>query len=90
MVLKRAFRSLNHYRVVTDRYCGYTAEVWRPLWPFWCEIGFCNTSTSIAKAEDICREHASGGIVAKYLGRWTGIYTPKNEPEVPKKERTWA
>jgi hypothetical protein len=51
-------RRFNHYRVVTDKYSDYEAQVWRPLWPFWCQIGF-NTNSTPAGAEKVCRDHAN-------------------------------
>jgi hypothetical protein len=41
-----------HYRVVTDRYLGFEAQV-RYWWsPFWIECGYPNTHPSIEKAVD--------------------------------------
>lgn len=39
------------YRIVTDDFAGYEAQ-WRAwYWPFWTQIGFCNTHPSADAAE---------------------------------------
>lgn len=44
----------NRYRVVTDRYLGYEAQVRYWWWPFWIQCG-CNTHPSLEKAVDHIR-----------------------------------
>jgi hypothetical protein len=55
------------YRIVKDRYCGY--EVQKRVWwlPFWRQVGFCNTHSTVEKAEAFAA--ADVGQVVKYLGR---------------------
>ena len=45
------------YRIVRDNYCGYEVQIWRWYWPFWRELGFCNTHTSFEDAERFARHH---------------------------------
>ncbi len=39
------------YRIVTDNYCGYEAQLWRWWWPFWVQLGGTNTHISVERAE---------------------------------------
>lgn len=62
----------NKYRVVQDTYCGFEAQVkfwWFPI--FWFQlcgsgrgIGV-NTSTTLPRAEQLCRVHAGKGTIYK-------------------------
>jgi hypothetical protein len=68
------------YRVVRDRYLGFTAE-YRPWWsPFWteCDLEFksTNTSDTLEKARAVCanhakhrRQHPAGQVVARFSAR---------------------
>ena len=75
----------NEYRIVRDYYAGYEAQVRRWWWPFWVQIGGCNTRSTVEASERLCRAHARYGNVAKYLGH---ISQPKAEPEVVAKHYT--
>lgn len=55
-----------HYRIVRDHYAGYEVQVRRWWWPFWVQAGFCNTHSSVERAEEWAKAHASG--VIKHLG----------------------
>jgi hypothetical protein len=39
------------YRIVSDRYLGYECQIWRWYWPFWVQMGFTNTHSSIEDAK---------------------------------------
>jgi|LakMenEpi03Aug12_release.lakeMendotaPanAssembly.Ray.scaffolds.fasta_scaffold867282_1 hypothetical protein len=39
------------YRIVKDNCNGYECQVWRLWFPFWVEMNFSNTHTSIEKAK---------------------------------------
>jgi hypothetical protein len=39
------------YRIVGDRYLGYECQIWRWYWPFWVQMGFTNTHSSIEDAK---------------------------------------
>ena len=58
------------YRIVKDNYCGYEVQVWRWYFPFWKQLGFCNTHPSVEKA----RQYIEGlsNQVVEY-------YTPKKK-----------
>jgi hypothetical protein len=47
------------YRIVTDEYAGYEAQVWRWYWPFWSQMGI-NTHKTIEKARDYIDKTAEG------------------------------
>jgi hypothetical protein len=38
------------YRIVKDGFAGYEAQVWRWWFPFWTQIGFTNTHSTIEGA----------------------------------------
>ncbi len=40
------------HRIVTDNYLGYECQVWRLWWPFWVQIGFVNTFSTIEEAKN--------------------------------------
>lgn len=42
---------IKRYRIVKDGYCGYECQVWRLWFPFWVQMGFCNTHVSVEDAE---------------------------------------
>lgn len=46
------------YRIVEDGYAGYEAQFKYWWMPFWKQIGWTNTSSSIERAERICKGHA--------------------------------
>ena len=46
---------LRKYRIVKDGYLGYQCDVWRLWFPFWIQMGFSNTFSSIEKAEEYIR-----------------------------------
>ncbi len=73
------------YRIVADNYAGYEAQYqpaflpgWWPLWTQCCNRtggAGCNTSSSIEKAETLCKSHqlkrlkpARAGKIVKNLG----------------------
>lgn len=45
------------YRIVVDGYAGYEAQVWRWWWPFWTQIGFCNTHPTVSRARLFIERH---------------------------------
>jgi hypothetical protein len=49
----------NKYRIVSDGYAGYEAQVKRWWLPFWVQIGFTNTSSSVERARVVCDNHAN-------------------------------
>lgn len=54
------------YRIVTDGYAGYEVQIWRWWFPFWVQLGFTNTHSTIERAERYARGNAR--TVVKYLG----------------------
>ncbi len=40
------------YRIVKDYYAGYECQIWRLWWPFWCQMDYVNTHSTIEKAKD--------------------------------------
>jgi len=56
----------NKYRIVRDCFAGYEAQVKSWWWPFWREIDFVNTHSTMESAERCAKEHAAGGV--KILG----------------------
>ena len=59
------------YRIVTDKYAGYEAQVWRWYWPFWCEI-WVNTHKTIERA----RKYIDRKAVKRSV-KIIEYYTPK-------------
>lgn len=57
------------YRIVSDRYAGYEVQkrVW--WWPFWRQVGFSNTHSTIERAEAFALGDANR--IVKYLGSLT-------------------
>lgn len=53
----------NRYRVVTDGYSGYEAQVKRWWFPVWMQIAGCNTSSTLDRAKRWIERHKSGGVV---------------------------
>lgn len=56
----------NRYRIVTDKYLGYEAQIRRWWFPFWTQLhderGVCtNTHRSVASAEALIALHKAGG-----------------------------
>lgn len=41
----------NKYRIVTDRYLGYEAQVRKWWLPWWIQLGYCNTFSSVEEAK---------------------------------------
>ncbi len=56
------------YRIVRDRFLGY--EVQKRVWwyPFWKQVGFSNTHSSLERAEAFAAADAQPTV--KYLGRF--------------------
>lgn len=46
---------IRKYRIVRDSFCGYEAQQWRLWLPFWCQIGFTNTFSSLDKAKEFIK-----------------------------------
>lgn len=55
------------YRIVTDSYLGFEAQIKSWFWPFWRQLDGCNTSPSIEVAEERIRKHAKKHEVVKYV-----------------------
>ena len=53
------------YRIVRDSYAGYEVQVWRWWFPFWRQVGFCNTHPTPERAEDWLRRRAQEPV--KYI-----------------------
>lgn len=45
------------YRVVTDRYAGFTAQYRRWWWPFWSECFWVNTHPTLEQAIRMVEKH---------------------------------
>ena len=43
---------LKKYRIVRDRYLGYECQVWRLWFPFWVQMDFTNTHSTIENAKE--------------------------------------
>jgi hypothetical protein len=56
------------YRIVRDNYCGFEVQIRRWYWPFWSQVGFTNTHSTVEAAESYATSHAQGQV--KYLGRF--------------------
>lgn len=41
---------LKKYRIVRDGYCGYECQVWRLWFPFWVQMNFTNTHSTLEGA----------------------------------------
>lgn len=54
---------LRMYRIVTDNYLGYEAQVWRAWFPFWVQIGHTNTFKTVEEAENFIKNRG----VVKYV-----------------------
>ncbi len=53
----------NKYRIVTDEFNGYEAQVKRWWWPFWwVELNGVNTSSSIQRAYKYVEEDRKGSF----------------------------
>ena len=61
----------NKYRIVTDLYAGYEAQVKRWWLPLWTQVGVdgpTNTFATVAAAEACAERHRNGtSKVVKYL-----------------------
>ena len=44
------------FRIVTDQFLGYEVQVKFWYWPFWQEVGFANTHTSIKCADKFIKK----------------------------------
>ncbi len=40
------------YRIVKDRYNGFECQIWRIWFPFWLEMGWVNTHSTLEEAID--------------------------------------
>lgn len=56
------------YRIVADSYLGFEVQIRRWWWPFWAEVGLCNTHSTLEKAEAYALHHANN-FVLKNLGK---------------------
>lgn len=45
------------YRIITDKYAGYEAQMKYWYWPFWVMVYGCNTNCSIEQAEKLIQAH---------------------------------
>lgn len=43
---------IKKFRIVSDSYAGYECQIWRIWWPFWVQMGFTNTHTTLEKAKE--------------------------------------
>lgn len=39
------------YRIVTDQWNGFEAQIWRLWFPFWWQMGWTNTHASLEDAQ---------------------------------------
>jgi hypothetical protein len=53
------------YRIVTDKYAGYEAQVWRWYWPFWSQMSI-NTHKTIEQAREYIDRNAVEHEVVDY------------------------
>jgi len=56
---------MSRYRIVVDRYNGYSCQYWRWWFPVWIQIGWTNTHKTIKEAEEYIR--GSIDLVVKYV-----------------------
>lgn len=70
---------MSQYRIVTDEYAGFEAQVKYWWCPFWMQVNGCNSMSTIEASERYCIAHANRGRVVKHLGHWV---RRKDEPEV--------
>lgn len=42
---------IHRYRIQSDEYLGFEIRKWRIYWPFWVQINYSNTYSSIEKAK---------------------------------------
>jgi hypothetical protein len=61
------------YRIVRDTYNGYEVQVRRWWFPFWVQLGFSNTHTSIERAEAWAE-----AAMKKEVKRWRPPSEPKD------------
>lgn len=55
------------YRIVTDKFCGYEAQ-FRWWWmPFYMEMGFTNTHTTVERARSFIASYRGGREVVEEL-----------------------
>lgn len=47
---------LLRHRIVKDTYSGYECQIWRLWFPFWMQIGWSNTHSSIDKAKAFIKD----------------------------------
>lgn len=52
------------YRIVTDNYCGFEAQIKLRILPIWREIYYVNSSSSIEQARKLIEYHKQG--LSKY------------------------
>ena len=75
MNMKRYMNKLKpKYRIVKDRWNGFEAQQKLWWWPFWEQIGFTNTHTSIKDARNYIEEHLNNERT-----RWVEYYKPKEK-----------
>jgi len=40
------------YRIVKDQHAGYECQKWRLWFPFWVQMGYVNTHSSLERAKE--------------------------------------
>lgn len=56
---------LKKFRIVKDNHLGYECQEWNWYWPFWIQMDFSNTHSTIERAEEFIQI----GKVVKYVDR---------------------
>ena len=54
---------IKRYRIVKDSFAGYEVQIWRIWFPFWVQMRFVNTHSSIEDAEEFIKR----GKIVKYI-----------------------
>lgn len=71
------------YRIVTDRFCGYEAQVKYSWWPFWFQMcydgGWTNSHSSIEEAEEFIKQKHCGTFEYKSKSRVIKQVNPECE-----------
>jgi hypothetical protein len=62
------------YRIITDRWAGFTAQYKRWWWPMWCDCFGINTSPSLRLAELACDRHYQDMLAREKTVKY---YSPK-------------
>lgn len=53
------------YRIVKDNFLGYECQCWRLWFPFWIQMGWTNTHTTIENARKFIDEGGSNSVIWK-------------------------